>query len=224
MNIIKFTLTSILLVAIFSSANAQFFEKLTHGDWIVGAGWNIVDDNGKKTENFFGQSDAWNLQMYPSSVRVEKHLDKGFSFLFTGAYNNYKETKDINGLYNESSTFFSLDLGAKYNFVSLFYQNEKRFGYDYNYLDFLDVYAALGAGYTYRSTTQVNSAATINLGVGVNFSVYQNWGINLDATAKFGVNNFWKTAANYTQYSFGVIYYIRKIHLIKGVNKHKITL
>ena len=214
MKSIKIIIVAVFIFTVTGQANAQFFQKLANGDWIVGAGWNIVDDNGQKMGDLFGQGGSWSMLGYPSSVRVEKNYNAPLSFVFLGAYNQYSDSKVINGeFHDEASTFLSFDLNAKYNFMHLYNVNTEWFGFE---TDVFDIYGSFGGGFTHRSTNQVGNQGTVNLGVGMNAFVYKNWGFNIDATAKFAVQDFWHTAANYTHYSIGVLYKLKSSKRLYG--------
>jgi hypothetical protein len=216
---LKIILVALVFFALVGESNAQFFNKLKNGDWVLGAGWNFVDDNGKPLTNIFGQAGAWNSLAYPSAVRVEKNYNPGLSFVFNGSYNQYRNSKDVNNSFNQSSTFYALDLSAKYNFVALYDINAEWFNFA---TDVFDVYGTFGGGFTSRSTARVGNAGTMNLGIGVNAYVYGNWGINIDATSKFGfTDGFWDTPTNYRQYSIGVIYKLSNTKRLYGTTTRK---
>ena len=198
----KTTLVILLLLIGSVESNAQFFETLKRSPWIFGAGWNIVDDNGNPGR-IFNFSD-WNMKSYPSAIRVEKYYQDGFSFVFKGSYNQYNGGKIINSEAGVSSTFLAFDLESRYNFCELYDINSEWFNFT---SEVFDAYGAFGLGYTMRSTEKVGGASTFNFGIGLHTWVYGNWGLNMEAMGKLGINgNFWSTPANYTQYSFGVIY------------------
>lgn len=208
------TILLISLLAITTVTKAQFFDVLRTSPWVVGAGWNIVDDNGQKTKNIFDFKNSFNIPAYPSSIRVEKIYKDGISFVFNGSYNRYQSKKVINGDLNQTTTFLAFDLGAKYNFSALYNINQEWFNFD---TDVFDYYATMGFGATFRNTDQVGNSGTVNIGFGLNSFVYNNWGINLEAVGKFGLSGkFIQTAANYTQYSFGIIYKIESNKRLSG--------
>lgn len=215
---LKIIIVALIFFSAIDQYKAQYTKNLLDGDWVFGIGWNIVDDNGKKFENLFGEGAGWNALAYPSAIRIEKGYNRGLSFVFNGSYNQYSDLKDINNEFNQSTTFFALDLGAKFNFVTLYDINAEWFNFA---TDVFDVYGAIGGGFTYRSTDQVNGAPTVNLSVGTNAYLINNWGINIDATAKFGITDFWKTATNYTQYSVGIVYILRNTKRYYGGRHHK---
>jgi len=198
----RIALVVALLLTGLTQSKAQFFKDLKNGPWVVGVGWNIVDDNGSPGR-IFTVSEAWNMLSYPSSIRVEKDYKDGFSFIFMGSYNKYSGAKIINSETGVTSTFMAFDLGAKYNFMNLYNINQEWFNFPH---DVFDIYSALSLGVTMRNTAKIGTAGTINVGFGMNAFIYKGWGINLDAQGKFGfTDGFWSTPANYTQYSFGII-------------------
>lgn len=194
---VKIILLAAAVFIAFGSTKAQFANNLANGDAIIGIGWNIVDDNGQKFENVFELDSSWNVPAYPSAFRVEKGFNKAMSFVFTGSYNKYKVSKRINGeIQNEESLFYAFDFGIKYNFL-------------HAKSEVIDLYGVFGFGATHRDTYTVGNEATANLSIGMNAYIYKGFGINIDASSKFGVDDFWETNVNYTQYSIGVIY---KLH------------
>lgn len=207
----------LILVFLFigiTSSQAQFFQTLRTSPWVLGAGWNIVDDNGQKTKNIFDFKNSFNIPSYPATIRVEKYYTDGISFVFNGSYNDYQSKKIINGDLNQKSTFLAFDLGAKYNFSNLYNINQQWFNFK---TDVFDYYATMGMGITFRNTDQVRNSGTFNIGFGLNSFIYRNWGINLEAVGKFGLSGkLIQTAANYTQYSFGVIYKIESKKRLSG--------
>jgi len=183
----------ILFIAFTNSAKAQFANNLANGNLVIGIGWNVVDDNGQKFENLFDMEGSWNLLTYPTVLRVEKGFTEAASFVFSGSYNKYENSKIINNdIQTESSSFYAFDFGIKYNFVSS--------------SEVFDIYGVIGGGATHRATSSVGNEATANLSIGMNVYLYKGLGINIDAASKFGVEDFWKTGSNYTQYSMGLIY------------------
>ena len=148
---------------------------------------------------------------YPTTLRVEKGLNGGFSGVFTASYNEYEGRKEINSGRRtvENSTFTAIDLGVKFDFNQLYDLNTKVFNFAENTLD---CYMLLGFGYTMRDSAAafVGNAANANVGLGINLIVYKNFGVNFEATGRFGLSDFWDTPANYTMYNFGIIYRLQR--------------
>ncbi|MCW3076533.1 MAG: hypothetical protein JWO32_1142 [Bacteroidetes bacterium] len=219
-------LINFFLIFTVSTSEAQFaknfkkgwataMQKLAESPWVFGLGWNIVDDNGKPWKKGFDAHNSWNIQGYPTTVRVEKFYDKGFSFVFNFAYNKYKAGKLINSEIPNATTtnFMSFDLNGKYNFCELYDINTKLFNFA---TPVFDPYATTGFGYTYRNTPRFGGAATYNIGLGLHSWIYKGFGVNLEVMAKFGLAGpFFRTPTNYTQYNFGIIY-----QLTEGISLH----
>ncbi len=209
---IKIALFALFIVAGLNYAQAQ--KLAAHWDklmvairattWTAGAGWNIIDDNGNPWHKNFDAVKSWNCPPYPTKASLEGYYKKGFSFLFNFTYNSYKDRKLINGETHNATNFMAFDANTKYNFCEL-YDFNKLFGLGEKKI--FDIYATGGLGYTYRHTNRVKGVATLNLGFGLNVWVYKNWGIQLESMSKFAlVSPFFKTPANYLQYTFGVVY------------------
>lgn len=206
---IKSTLVVALALIAFMPAKAQFLKNLNSTPWIVGIGWNIIDDNGKKEMGSIDLHYSMNGLSYPTTLRVEKGLNGGFSGVFTASYNEYEGRKEINSGRRtvESSTVTAFDLSMKFDFNHLYDLNTNVFNFVENTLD---CYMLLGFGYTMRDSVSayVGNAANANIGIGLNLIAYKNFGVNIEATGRFGLSDFWDTPANYTMYNFGLIYRI----------------
>ncbi len=199
-----------------SLAWERFIMPFRKSPWIVGPGWNIVDDNGNAWRKIFAAKSSWHLPPFPSSIYLEKMYTKGWSFVFAFNANRYKAGKLVNSDIPSTANYMLLafDLNAKFDFNEL---------YDFNKLidpniKYFDYYGTFGFGYTNRSAPRVHSAVTLNLGFGANVWIYEGWGINLQSMSKFGLASpFFRTPKNYLQYSFGVVYK----WMPKGANQAK---
>jgi OOP family OmpA-OmpF porin len=179
-------------------------EKILATTWTAGLGWNIVDDSGQPWGPKFDASKSWNCPVYFSNLSLEGYYQDGLSFLFNFTTNSYKDGKLINGYYHNGSNFFAYDANAKYDFFQSFHANGNP---GTGFKSMIDLFGIGGVGVTYRHTVNVKTVATLNLGFGANIWVYKNWGIQLQALSKFGlVSPFFKTPANYLQYTWGVVY------------------
>ena len=208
---LKTTFVVALLFIGFLPVKAQFLKNHNSTPWVFGIGWNVIDDNGKKEMSSMDLHYSMNGLSYPTSIRVEKGLNSGFSGVFTASYNKYEGRKEINSGRRtvESSTVTALDLSMKFDFNHLFDLNTKVFNFNEGTLD---CYMLLGIGYTMRDSVAayVGNAANANVGVGLNLIAFKNFGVNLEATGRFGLSEFWDTPANYTMYSIGIIYRLQR--------------
>ena len=163
--------------------------------WMFGIGWNAVDDDGRPFCQPFDVNQSWNYQYYPTRLTVDRYLKRGLSVEFAGAYNNYTAGKLVNNSTNLNGLFLSFDLNCKYSFYNLLRT------------DWLDPYASLGVGGTYRDAYPTTFQPTLNAALGVNFFFYRGFGLQLQTSGKFGINaDFYTTTANYLQHSVGFVY------------------
>lgn len=166
--------------------------------WIVGLGWNVIDDDGKPFNKLFDANKSWNVLPYPSKLSCEKDFIAGWSAEFAVNYNQLAKGKTVNGdVLTSNKTFLSADLNGKFSFLN--YMKTKTF---------FDPYVLHGYGYTYRGISANSSVATSNIGLGFNVWVYNDMiGINVQSQAKFALTNpIIKTGANYLQHSLGIVY------------------
>lgn len=216
---LKTALVVILLVAGFGTSNAQFsrwwyqfMAQMRQTKWVVGAHWNVVEDDGRPFQKLFDVNRAWDLPGYPSRVTVEKYLKDGWSVEASLTYNRYRSGKLINGndVVGGDKTFFCFDALGKYDFNKLYNLNDAMFGGQ----QILQPYGTFGLSYTYRAFGTFPHSPNLDLGLGLNVWAYENWGVQLQGLSKFGmIGRFFWSHANYMQYTFGVVY---KINPKKG--------
>jgi hypothetical protein len=221
---IKLLLVASFLLTRFGSSQAQGFSQamrtfgldLRNAPWVFGVHWHIVDDDGFAFKRIFKAKESWNIPPYPCRITVEKYYKKGFSFEFQAAFNQYKVGKLINSdkPLTAPGIFLSFDINGKFNFCEL-YDFNKLFGLGEKKI--FDIYGIHGWGYTYRSTPRVGNAATFNIGFGFNAWVYENWGVQVQAMSKFGLDApLFRTPKNYLNYSFGVVYKLKPAPMSLG--------
>ncbi len=206
----------VLMVSVLGQAQAQ------ENPWVFGLGWNVIDDNGKPGMSDFDLHHSMNALPYPTALRIEKFLGYGMSFVVAASYNKYEGRKDINSdpfkgdsavIHNSTVTAF--DVGGKFGLMTIYDMNERVFNFSHQVFD---PYIHIGAGYTTRDTRQVQNTPTANFGFGMNVVIWKGWGMNVDATGKLGISDFWTTPANYVQYTFSVIY---RLQSDNGLEKQK---
>lgn len=175
-------------------------------DWVIGLGFNAVNDSGKGAKDFFNVRDNWNFGI-PFYVSVENYLNNQFSVGANLSFNKIREGKLLDGQTilaggNEAG-YAAIDLAVKYSFRDVFK------------LKSLEPYVFLGAGVTYigdYQTEQNNdiikgiSRLTINTGIGCNYWFSSTWGVNLNLAGKFGVG---KNVTNQVQSSLGVLFHFK---------------
>jgi hypothetical protein len=180
------------------------------GNWIIGAGINVIEDSG--TQNFSNLTESkYNHFGSPVMLSAE-YLTKGkFSFSATFLLNKFQAGKDIQGLTIQSGdapNYMAVDFAAKMFFRKIL---EKHV---------FTPYVTAGPGYrsigSYEAKNQSGNLVdvpktqdiTLNAGLGAYYWINRNWGLNLNYMAKFalkvGANKDYKT--NHLVPSFGVFY------------------
>ena len=212
----------------------DFIRKMKETPWVVGHGWNVVqDDAGGWFENLFNIDKAWNAAPYPLRFTCEKWLygksdsataANGWSAELMVSYNRYGvgnylgDSKGANPLLvDKEYQLMSFDLHAKYNFNKL-YNINKLLGAK---KEVLQPFGTLGAGFTYRSLPSHPGCGTLNAGLGFNVWIYKGIGIQVQSLAKFGLEDkFPHAGSNYLQHSFSIIYKLEHKGGISG-NRYK---
>jgi hypothetical protein len=175
-------------------------------DWIIGLGINAVYDSGLGAGDIFNVNDNWNFGI-PFYLTVENHINNQFSIGAALTLNKIKEGKIIDGETvleggNEAG-YAAFDLALKYSFRELLG------------LVSLEPYAFGGLGVTYIGDYQTEenneirkgvSRMTLNTGLGCNYWLSKDWGINLNLTGKFGIGS---DVTNQIQTNIGLLYRIK---------------
>jgi OOP family OmpA-OmpF porin len=179
------------------SPNRKWGKIVPKNNWIIGLGWNAVDDDGKPFRNLFRFQPTWNILPYPQRLTLDRYIKKGWSAEMIFCFNKYNPTKDINNvIITGSFLFFSLDFMAKYDLNQLIETGK-----------WFNPYTTFGIGGTLRTIKVHPISGTINLGLGFNIWFNEHWGLNFQSIAKFAISpNFIRTSSNYLQHSAGVVY------------------
>jgi hypothetical protein len=154
-----------------TTTKLPFGQWLTKTPWTIGMGMNIIDDN-QDAKTFESIRDSkWS----PYKFTLDKALVKNF-----GVQLAFSSTSFL------PHNFLAVDLNFKYNFI----KGVKKF----------EPYALLGLGYAYRDYTEdtknvvkkVDSKNTpgLNLGAGANLWIFPSVGLQGQAVANFGNDNF----------------------------------
>lgn len=183
-------------------SKSQFWENVkrstTRSPWIIGLGWNVIDDDGKPFDKLFDANNSWHVVPYPSKLSCEKVFIQGWSIEAAANYNQMKSGKTVNNdVVKSTQTFISFDINGKFSF-SEFMKNKI----------FFDPYLLHGFGYTYRGVGKLSHAPTANIGLGFNCWVYDDMiGIRVQSQAKFAIASpFITSSGNYLQHSLGIVY------------------
>ena len=147
---------------------------LTKTPWQVGIGMNLIDDNDN-TKSFGSLRDkTWS----PFKFTLEKALVKGWDLQLAFSSTSYNP-----------HNFLAIDVNGKYDLNNLIGETK-----------WFDPYALVGLDYSYRDYTELKVNAVkgvsstnkigFNAGLGANFWLFPNVGIQTQAVAKLGGNNY----------------------------------
>jgi outer membrane protein W len=208
-------ITILIAILCVNLANSQSTSRYYDHDnnWGFGIGLNIVDDSGTGFSELFNISDNWNFGT-PAVLSATYYLNNKFSLSSSFSFNKYKEGKVIDGgsvLSGSEARYFAVDFSVNYSFRDLFNTNA------------FAPYVFVGAGYTKISEYETNISSgiipdqgrmTANIGLGVNYWLSENWGLNMNVADKFGLAD---DATNQFQYGFGINYLFATSNLFRGV-------
>jgi outer membrane protein OmpA-like peptidoglycan-associated protein len=188
-----------------NSQNERYLEKDSIQDmsrWVLRVGMNAVDDNGNESGSIFNnflKLDEEAHGGFPIKVDLEYRLSRILGIELSGSLNTWKAGE---GIIEEvpvtvDQDYFAVDAGLKVYYDNLLGLFKKS--------DWLDLYLRGGLGYF----KQEEGGVTGNLGTGVQFWIADHFGLNLNATAKWALNDSNENDiydTNHTQYSFGISY------------------
>lgn len=191
--LLVFSLTSL---SDLSAQPTYWLNQKKSYNWMLCGGWNFVDDDGQGYKELLAIRNSWQMVPYPSYISVDRFTRKGWSWVATASYNQYNPKKLYNNEYGHFGYLVSADFAFKFSF--------------YPWMrGILDPYFFGGAGATYRSVKSVAPIVpTIDGGLGLNFWIRKRLGIQVQSTAKLGVDltNPVKSNTNYLQHSVGLVY------------------
>jgi len=209
MKIFGYTLVFLLLIS--SNINSAQELGLTDKDyivkssWMVGLGYNFVDDSGGRLKGLFDVKENWNALAYPSRLSIGRYFKSGLGVEGIVTYNKYKVGKIIDGAVNATeSDYLAFD---------------SRLSYDLNKIigetGFFDPYVGVGLGYADVNDDFMGSYNAI---VGFRAWFSDRIGLDLSSTGKWGMG---KSAGNHLQHAVGVVYQfgIKKGLSAKGMRK-----
>ncbi|MCO5260191.1 MAG: hypothetical protein M9916_08615 [Crocinitomicaceae bacterium] len=197
-------LVVILLLFISPKSYAQSdylkFRPYQPYTWMVGLGWSIIDNDGG-TFQFFNFMKGWDAEFYPAVISVDRYIKYGMSAELTLSFNQFRGNKTVNATSN-AGIMFMTDIAFKYSAYQFISKK----------VSWLDPYIGVGMSFTLNTATAPHAYPTFNVPFGTNFWIDRNWGIRLQADAKFGlVPNFYFTNGNYMQYMASVLYRFQKM-------------
>ena len=195
MNRVTIALSAFLMIVNVSKTNAQdttstknksFKTWLIKTPWILNYGADIISDNQAKVIN-----NPLKYTCYPAKFAAEKTLKKGWSLQFDFASTSLNP-----------HNYACFDLNAKYDLNNVIGETK-----------WFDPYGILGLGYTYRDhkkgsvqayaspNDKASNQVNFNAGLGANFWLFPNMGLNVQGLAKLGSDS-------YIQASLGLVFKI----------------
>ena len=195
----------ILLIGCFS-LYAQEIPELTSKDsvirssWMVGVGWNFIDDSGDAFNDFTTIRDQWNGVAFPSRINVGRYWKSGLGLELIGTYNNYKEGNTIDGVtITEDIPYWGIDTRLSYDLNKVVGET-----------GFFDPYVGVGLGYSDANNL---GRGTYNAIIGFRTWFSDRWGLDFSSSGKWSFGN---EASNHIQHAVGVVY---QFNIEKGLSE-----
>ena len=175
--------------------------------WTLGFGVNAVNNSDAQFEELTN-SDHWAFARIPFYLSAEASVGSNFSVGTMVSFNYFTDGKVYEGQTvlgedkgGNDAGYVAVDINLRYSFL-----NSNTF----------EPYVSVGTGVShfgdYRTQenpgTEVNpiDIFTLNAGLGMNVWFSPTWGVNLNATGKWGVATEY---TNHSQASIGILYNIK---------------
>ncbi|MCX2719878.1 OmpA family protein [Lentiprolixibacter aurantiacus] len=180
-----------LPIAAISQIQDESLNQSTNGSWILGVGFNVVDDSATPFfEDFIKIKRSWNIVPYPSRLQLGRLFSNGLGIHAIGSYNRYKPGKLIDGEINsELREYYAIDGMITYDLNGLFGDT-----------GWFDPYVHVGAGY---SSIGGLGRSTFNGGFGFNTWFSEKWGLNFNTSGKWGLES---GSTKQLQHAAGVVF------------------
>ncbi|MDO6518293.1 OmpA family protein [Zobellia uliginosa] len=176
-------------------------DSIVKSSWIIGLGYNIVDDSGDVFDELLAPGDQWNVLPYPSRISIGRYFGSGIGIEAIGTYNKYAVGKFIDGRTNlEETDYYGIDARLTYDLNKIIGQT-----------GWFDPYLGVGAGYTEANN---EPRATYNAVVGFRTWFSDRFGLDFSSSGKWAANN--DQATNHLQHAAGVVY---QFGITKGLSK-----
>ncbi|NNK18978.1 MAG: OmpA family protein [Maribacter sp.] len=175
-------------------------DSMVQSSWMLGVGYNFIDDSGDAFNDFTTIKDQWNAVAFPSRISIGRYFKSGIGIEAIGTYNNYKKGNIIDKQVNpEDISYFGLDTRLSYDINKLIGETA-----------WFDPYVGVGIGYSDASNTP---RGTYNAVIGFRTWFSDRWGLDLSSSGKWSFGN---EASNHIQHAAGVVY---QFGIEKGLSK-----
>ncbi len=176
-------------------------DSIVQSSWMIGLGYNFVDDSGDMLDELFSFDDQWNAVAFPSRVSIGRYFKSGIGVEGIATYNKYKAGKLIDGVTNlEATNYFGLDARLSYDLNKIIGETA-----------WFDPYVGVGLGYT-KANNQPRGTYNAIIGFRTWFS--DRWGLDLSSSGKWAMDI--SNASNHLQHAAGVVY---RFGIEKGLSK-----
>ncbi|WP_411032166.1 OmpA family protein [Spongiimicrobium sp. 3-5] len=192
----------VLMVNQLSSQDLQLTAKdsIIKRSWIVGLGFNAVDDSGDAFNDFTTIKDQWNAVPFPSRLSIGRYFKSGIGLEAIATYNRYKEGNIVDNAINmEDKDYFGLDARLSYDLNKIIGET-----------GWFDPYIGAGLGYTDANDI---GRGTYNAVVGFRTWFSDRWGLDFNSSGKWAFGN---DVTNHIQHAAGVVY---QFETEKGLTK-----
>lgn len=175
-------------------------DSVVTSSWMIGLGYNFVDDSGDMLKELFDFKDQWNAVAFPSRLSIGRYFKNGLGVEAIGTYNKYKVGKLIDGRINsKESDYFGMDIRLSYDLNKIIGET-----------GWFDPYVGVGLGYT---DTSNKGRGTYNGVVGFRTWFSNRFGLDLSSSGKWTMD---KSLTNHLQHSAGVLY---RFNIESGLSK-----
>jgi outer membrane protein OmpA-like peptidoglycan-associated protein/outer membrane protein W len=183
-------------------------DSVVASSWMLGVGYNFVDDSGQVFDDLFDIRATWNSVPYPSRISLGRYFKSGIGIEAIAAYTKYKEGKRVDGvLLTEEKDYFAIDTRLSYDLNKLFGQT-----------GFFDPYVGIGLGYTQAND---EGRGTYNGVVGFRTWFSDRIGLDFSSSGKWSLNS---NTTNHLQHAVGVIYQFDVEKELSKKGKEKLAL
>ncbi len=195
----------ILLIGSFSLYSQEMPEltakdSIIQSSWMVGVGWNFIDDSGDAFNDFTTIRDQWNGVAFPSRLNIGRYWKSGLGLELIGTYNNYKEGNTIDGItITEDIPYWGIDTRLSYDLNKVVGET-----------GFFDPYVGVGLGYSDANNL---GRGTYNAIIGFRTWFSDRWGLDFSSSGKWSFGN---EASNHIQHAVGVVY---QFNIHKGLSE-----
>jgi hypothetical protein len=202
-------LSLILTVTVSAQPEKSISNKDTYS-WMFGTSWILTDDDGESFNPFLFEN--LHSHLFPTQLNIDKFIYNGWSAECVLTYSKYNQEKVTNGSTGISGSMFSMDFHGKYSLYKLLNAGV------------IDPYVVSGLGLSLRNNNDTSARSlspTFNFGLGLNFWITKQIGIQMRSTAKIGLTDFLKSS-DYMQHSIGVVLRFEQLDKAnKSFNKSK---